>query len=120
LCLVDDAPPQSWWRASLWLGAWIVPIGYAWYCASTRHFASPVDTVNALGHLFGGHWLALLLEILVLAALSQLWPSLPRYLAAAVPIVALLGLVAALLNGGIERPDPHRRAARRRLALCIW
>lgn len=104
LLVIDDPPPQAWWRTFLWIGAWIVPIGYGWYCASTKHFASPLDAVNALGHLFGGHWIALLLEIVALAAVSHAWPSLPRYLAAAIPIVALLGLYGALLNAGIEHP----------------
>ena len=89
---------SSSWPPVLWLGLWIIVPAYGVYCASMREFASPFDWLKALGDLLDHHWLLIGYEIAILAAISHFWRALPQYLAAAIPIAAIVYLNAILLH----------------------
>jgi hypothetical protein len=89
---------SSSWPPLLWLGLWIIVPAYGVYCASMRDFASPSDWIKAIGDLFDHHWFLIAIEIALLAAISHFWRALPRYLAAAIPIAAIVYLNAILLH----------------------
>jgi 4-amino-4-deoxy-L-arabinose transferase-like glycosyltransferase len=98
-----DSAPQPRWKTRLWLAVWIVPVAYGWYCASTPQFASPLVWLVAVGDVLHGHWGLLLVEIVVLTAISQYRPAFAKYVATSMGIVAALILVACLFAAGPRR-----------------
>jgi hypothetical protein len=98
-----DSAPQPRWKTRLWLAVWIVPVAYGWYCGSTPEFTSPLAWLVTIGDLLHGHWGLLLVEIVMLTAITQYRPAFAKYVAMSIGIIAALILVACFFTTG-----PHR------------
>jgi len=120
------SPPQPWWRCSLWLISWMIIPGYAFYCWSVPHFASPVSWLNWVASTFHGlypvnarlHWgenpdlsiwWFIALQVVALAAVCHTWPKVAFALAillVSLPVIAFLyfyarsGLSFGFVAGG--------------------
>jgi 4-amino-4-deoxy-L-arabinose transferase-like glycosyltransferase len=94
---------EPWFRQVLWLSLWIVLPAYGIYCASMREFISPLDWIDRAGDLFEHRWPAIFLEVLFLIMLSHFWKILPMYLAAAIPVAALICLNVIVLQFGVTK-----------------
>jgi hypothetical protein len=88
---------QPWWRQALWLSFWIIVPAYGVYCASMRHFASPIEWLERAGDLAGG-WgiLAVVAGVMALAAIFHFVPKVPPYVGAMIPAAGLVTLGISL------------------------
>jgi 4-amino-4-deoxy-L-arabinose transferase-like glycosyltransferase len=101
--LVVGEAKEPWNRQVLWLFLWILIPAYGVYCASMREFISPLDWIDRAGDIIEQRWIAIGVEILVLIVLSHFWKALPNYLAAAIPVAALICLNVIILQFGVTK-----------------
>jgi hypothetical protein len=94
----EQTPAVAGWRQLLWLGLWILVPAYGVYCTSVRHFASPHDWYEVVRDFAGGRWFLLAAAAVVTAIIGHFRPAVPRYLAGAVPIAALLLLLVVIVR----------------------
>lgn len=98
-----DPAPQPQWRIVLWLGAWILLVGYGFYCHSIRQFVSPSQWDYELGQWLSGWGAAALLGALATFVFigilnRQARPSLVRFGQLLLVIAALYGGCLAIFE----------------------
>jgi hypothetical protein len=77
----SDPATEPWWRAALWLGAWIIIPAYAFfYCRSFEDPASPIDWLSTAGGWWGAQWPWLVATTLIVLVAATIWRRLATIL----------------------------------------
>jgi hypothetical protein len=110
----DLPPPEPWWRAMLWLGAWLIVPVYFLYCRSVVDFASPKDWWRELsaalagaawqakdGTVGGTFWLFLIVAMAIVAGLAFFVRRFRQSLVWLFPILGVALFWVALLRNGL-------------------
>ncbi|MGD0461804.1 MAG: glycosyltransferase family 39 protein [Tepidisphaeraceae bacterium] len=98
-CRVDDARPEQWWRALLWLMLWLVlPVYGFFYCRSVDNFSSPVVWLTWLSDVIGPHRLVAALGAVAIAAGLNRWPRVAKFIAVPLHLLAVAAVIQTARN----------------------
>ena len=116
----EPTPPQPWWRVVLWIGAWLIIPIYFIYCRSVTDFASPKDWWGDIGAFLAGNawtdpaggvriafWIVLAVAAAIVATLVFFFPRFRRAVVLLFPLLAVAGLLVAILRSGIPSATPR-------------